>query len=138
MARDQFHYIVREALEKDGWTITADPFIVQGEGIKVSVDLAADRVIAAQKGKEKIAVEIKCFTETSMQYAFYAALGQYLSYLFLLQEEHPERKLYLAIPESTYNDFMDVSFYQKKIKLHNISLIIYNQNSKKIVKWENR
>ncbi len=29
MARDKFHYIVREALEKEGWTIKSDPFITK-------------------------------------------------------------------------------------------------------------
>jgi XisH protein len=29
MARDFFHQVVKEALEAEGWTITADPFIIK-------------------------------------------------------------------------------------------------------------
>jgi hypothetical protein len=28
MARDKYHFQVREALEKEGWTITHDPLII--------------------------------------------------------------------------------------------------------------
>lgn len=32
MAKDIYHEAVREALIKDGWTITHDPFILKGGG----------------------------------------------------------------------------------------------------------
>jgi hypothetical protein len=34
MARDFYHQIVREALEADGWTITADPFVIKSIGLR--------------------------------------------------------------------------------------------------------
>ncbi len=42
MARDFFHQIVREALVADGWTITADPFIIKTIGLRLEIDLAAE------------------------------------------------------------------------------------------------
>ncbi len=54
MARDFFHQVVREALEADGWTITADPFIIKTIGLRLEIDLAAEQVFAAEKGKEEI------------------------------------------------------------------------------------
>ena len=41
MARDRFHGTVRRALEKDGWLITADPYIVRFDRTAVEIDLAA-------------------------------------------------------------------------------------------------
>lgn len=64
-AKDIFHDKVRNALIKDGWTITADPYTLEW-GIKtLYVDLAAERTIAAEKEGEKIAVEIKSFVGKS-------------------------------------------------------------------------
>lgn len=53
MARDIYHQIVREALEADGWTITADPFIIKSIGLRFEIDLAAEQVFAAERGKEE-------------------------------------------------------------------------------------
>ncbi len=63
MARlDKIHEIVKTALVKDGWVITDDPFAVQFEEFDLYVDLAAERVFAAERAGEKIAVEIKSFS----------------------------------------------------------------------------
>jgi len=36
-------------LIKDGWTITADPYKIEYEGIEVFADLAAERILAAER-----------------------------------------------------------------------------------------
>jgi hypothetical protein len=46
MAKDLYHHIVREALEKDGWAIVNDPFVLKVGGLKMEVDLAAEKIIA--------------------------------------------------------------------------------------------
>ena len=60
MARDAFHDIVKEALIKDGWLITDDPLTLlnRAEG-GISTDLGAEKVIVAEKGLTRIAVEVK-------------------------------------------------------------------------------
>src|SRR5438105_11264466 len=64
-ALDQYHETVRTALIKDGWTITHDPLTLVVGADRVHIDLAAERVIAAEKGVSKIAVEIKTFAGAS-------------------------------------------------------------------------
>jgi hypothetical protein len=49
MARDKYHYHVREALIKDGWTITHDPYYIISPGLNYPVDLGAEKVIGAIK-----------------------------------------------------------------------------------------
>lgn len=77
MAKDLFHEDVKKALEADGWTITHDPYPLKAGGIAMEIDLAAVKVLAAEKGEKKIAVEVKSFLSKSKLYDFYVAKGQY-------------------------------------------------------------
>ena len=51
---DKYHDAVKNALVKDGWTITNDPFTIDFEDATLFADLAAERTLAAQKDNEKI------------------------------------------------------------------------------------
>lgn len=43
MARDLIHQACREALEKEGWTITHDPFVLKSGGVRLEMDLGLCR-----------------------------------------------------------------------------------------------
>lgn len=58
--RDKFHDIVKQALEREGWTITHDPYVFKTDP-KLAADLGAERLMAAERGYERIVVEIKSF-----------------------------------------------------------------------------
>jgi predicted aspartyl protease len=64
-AKDRFHNAVKIALEKDGWTITEDPLYIDIEDVDFYVDLGAEKIIAAEKASQKIAIEVKSFLGTS-------------------------------------------------------------------------
>src|SRR5215468_5142471 len=98
-ARDSYHDTVRRALERDGWAITHDPLRVELAQRKLFVDLGAERVLAAQKGPRKIAVEIKTFAGASEVRDLEDALGQFVLYELALRRKEPDRTLYLAVPE---------------------------------------
>jgi hypothetical protein len=53
--RDIYHNTVKRALERDGWTITHDPFRLDIGDKSLSADLGAERLICAEKGLRKIA-----------------------------------------------------------------------------------
>ena len=78
MARDLFHNVVKEALITDGWTITHDPFPIAYGDVQMQIDLGAERLLAAQRGSEKIAVEVKSFTNPSAISEFHTAVGHLL------------------------------------------------------------
>jgi XisH protein len=80
MAKDIFHKTVRTALEKDGWLITNDPYKLKVLETNYDIDLGAEKLLAAEKGNQKIAVEIKSFIKLSFAHEFHGALGQYLNY----------------------------------------------------------
>lgn len=63
--RDLFHFAVKRALQQQGWRITADPLVLEIEESLVKIDLAAERLIGAERDGEKIAVEIKSFAGDS-------------------------------------------------------------------------
>src|SRR4051812_44135666 len=98
-AKDVYHDAVRSALIKDGWTITDDPLrLVWGER-DFYIDLGAERVVAAEKAGRRIAVEVKSFLGASLIHDLELALGQFLLYRSILEEQDPERALFLAIPD---------------------------------------
>lgn len=134
--KDRFHEAVRHALEKENWLITHDPFTIQiSEAVKLKIDLGAENTIAAQRDREKIAVEIKNFMTDSDISEFHVALGQYLNYLQALEEEEPDRILHLAVPLETYNDFFQLPFIQKSLQRHEINLMVYDPIQEEIRQW---
>jgi hypothetical protein len=136
MAKDRFHDQVKAALIKDHWLITHDPFSVQvSEAVKLKIDLGAENTIAAQRDREKIAVEIKSFITDSDISEFHAALGQYLNYVQALEDKEPDRILYLAVPLETYSDFFQIPFVQKSLKRHGVNLVIYDPIKEEIKEW---
>lgn len=62
-ARDIYHDIVKAALEKEYWLITDDPLRLTIGSRAVYVDLGAERLLAAEKEGQKIAVEIIKFPQ---------------------------------------------------------------------------
>jgi XisH protein len=134
MAKDRFHDAVRTALEKEGWTITADPYEMSVGDVDFEIDLAAE-MLAAQRAEEKIAVEIKSFIGSSKVSDFHTALGQLINYQFALEEFEPERKLFLAVPESIYNTFFQRRFIRSVVERTQINLVIYNEKQEVIVQW---
>jgi len=124
-------------LTKDGWTITEDPLYITFGGVDFYVDLGAERIIGAEKEGQKIAVEIKSFAGTSTIYEFHTALGQYLNYRLALEEQDPERTLYLAIPRDTYFGFFTLRFGRTALERFQLKLIVYHIEKEEIVQWIN-
>lgn len=134
-AKDLFHNAVKHALEKDGWTITHDPFPLTVDDINMAVDLGAEKLIAAVKGTQKIAVEVKSFVGASNITEFHTALGQFLNYRIALEGKEPDRVLYLAVPSDTFKEFFVLPFIQTVIQRHQLRLVVYRPEQEVIVTW---
>lgn len=132
---DVIHDAVKNALIKDGWVITDDPFIIEYDRAKFFADLAAEKPFAAERNGEKIVVEIKSFIGASKLQDLKGALGQYDIYLYLLGEVEPNRKLYVAISEKAYANFFNQSYVQLIVRKHKLPLIVVDLNKEEIVKW---
>ena len=137
MARDLVHNAVRECLENDGWTTTHDPYSLYLERRTLSIDLGAERVIAATKGNEKIAVEVKSFIKESFIYDFHEILGQYLIYEEFLNEQETDRELYLAVEDTIFaTKFSNDNDILRICKKFKIKILIYNNSLKTVVEWK--
>lgn len=138
MAKDIYHQIVKEALLKDGWLLTQDPFLLFNKALKIDyeIDLGAEKLLAAEKGMEKIAVEVKSFLKTSLLHEFHSILGQYLIYQQGLLRLAPERVLYLAVPQAIALRLEDYKFLQDLITQYQIKMIIFEETTHTIVKWK--
>jgi hypothetical protein len=135
MAKDVFHEHVKEALIKDGWTITHDPFRFKHHEKWVKIDLGAEKLIIADKGTETIAVEVKSFTAKSNMYAFHEALGQYRNYFRNLIKSNIDRVLFLAVPDDVYYDFFEHPYGIEAIEYEELKIIVFDAERKIIVKW---
>lgn len=134
-AKDFYHDTVCTALIKDGWTITNDPFKLRVGGRSVYVDLGAKKLFAAEKQGRKIAVEIKSFLDPSLVSELEKALGQYDLYYLIMEDEDPERVLYLAIAQTVFAGFFSEEICQMVLRKKSINLIIFDSEIEEIVQW---
>lgn len=115
---DTIHSSVKNALIKDGWSITDDPYIIQYRRTTLYADLGIERTIAAQRDDQCLVVEIKSFIGTSKIQDLKEALGQYDIYRYLLEETAPDRKLYIAISKVAYKTFFTQDVAQLILNKH--------------------
>ena len=133
--KDYFHDIICSALIKDGWTITDDPLTIEFEDTEYFIDLGAERLIAAEKGSEKIAVEIKSFLRESLATELHLVSGQISNYRLALADAGIERKLYLAVTNPAYQKIISKRFAQRIIEYNQISMIVVDSVKEEIAQW---
>lgn len=134
--KDKYHDEVRTALENDGWTITHDPYYFKVGGKEIYIDLGAERLLAAEKGEEKVAVEVKSFPRISFLTDFYEAIGKFVIYEDALKIQEPDRMLFLAIPDHIYFEEMEKEeLVQMVVSNRNVHFFVFNTENQSIVKW---
>ncbi|MEN8220415.1 MAG: XisH family protein [Pseudomonadota bacterium] len=134
-AKDIIHDPVKNAIIKDGWKITHDPYTIRYEEVTAYADLGAELILAAEKESYKIVVEVKSFISPSPLSDLKMALGQYEIYKDFLEVTDPQRQLYIAVSSETYNEVFKQNAYQFIIKRHQLPFIIVNVETEEIVKW---
>ncbi|MFN8442529.1 MAG: element excision factor XisH family protein [Caldilineaceae bacterium] len=133
--RDNYHDIVKEALIREGWTITHDPYRFLSSP-ELTTDLGAEKPIAAERGNDKIAVEIKSFLSASRIADLEKAIGQYVLYATLLQRQEPERTLYLAIPKYAFNTVFATQVGKIAIESFALRLIVFSIEEEEELLWK--
>ncbi|NJK28192.1 MAG: fatty-acid synthase, partial [Coleofasciculaceae cyanobacterium SM2_3_26] len=91
-AKDLHHDTVKAALIKDGWSITDDPLILKIGTRNTLIDLGAEKLIAAERGLDKIAVEVKSFTSPSIINDLEKSWGQFFLYARGTGKREPDRR----------------------------------------------
>ncbi len=144
-ARDSIHNIVKQAIVKDGWQITDDPYVISYGERFLFVDLGAtessslDRIdgrfIGAEYQNSRIAIEIKEFRGPSRIANLEQAIGQYIIYQLLLKQVDPERPVYLAIPDTIYYDLFSEPIGELVIAEIPLKLVIIDLKKTEVKQW---
>jgi hypothetical protein len=135
-AKDTYHDAVKTVLQKDGWTITHDPLTLEIGQRQVFVDLGAERLIAANKGVQEIAVEVKTFAGASTVTEFHLAIGQFLNYRSILRRQQPKRTLYLAVSSEVYSSFFKEDLPQISIEDYQIKILVFSLDVLEVIEWK--
>ena len=133
-AQDTYHDAVKNALIKDGWRITADPYYIIYKKLRLVADLGAERPIYAQKGTDKIVIEVKSFLNPSFIYDLKRAVGQYIIYRNFLKTTSPEHQISLALTQFVYQANFDETI-QIIVDENQLQLIIVNTEQEVITQW---
>ena len=134
-AKDIYHDHIKNALIKDGWTITNDPYVIQWGRKDLFVDLGAEKLIAASQDGRKIAVEVKSFISPSPVSDLEKALGQYILYLDILARLDPDRTLYLAIRQDTFIEVFKDPIGEILLENKRLKLLIFDEVKEEIQQW---
>jgi hypothetical protein len=135
-AKDIYHDNVCNALIKDGWTITDDPLVLSLGTRSVYIDLGAEKLIAAERDNQKIAIEIKSFLSSSPIRDLESAWGQFFLYARALKKREPDRCLYLAIRLSTFETIFQEEAGQLILEEPDFRLIVFDPDHEDIIQWQ--
>ena len=135
MAKDLYHDAVTAALMKDGWTIIKENYKIEvDEAFSIIADILAEKYILAHKEKHWIIVEVKSFARPSKIYEFHSAIGQYITYLAVLEYLKLEIELYLAVPEDVFEELFQLPFVNFLISKYQIQLMPFSPLKKILTK----
>jgi len=134
-AKDIYHEAVKAALRKDGWVITHDPYTIAVGQRNVFVDLGAERIVGAEKGDQKIAVEIKSFQSASDIRDLEMAVGQYVFYRSLLSRYESNRQLYLAVPHTVLLNTLEEAIVRPVLEDMAVKIVSFDPTEEAIIKW---
>ena len=133
--KDIYHNLVHRLLVAEGWRVTHDPYRIVVGRRNLFVDLGAERIIAADRDRRRIAVEAKSFQGQSEVYDLEEALGQYLLYVPFLRSQEPDRHLYLAVSMEAWQNIFAEPIGQGVLNEYSLRLLIFNPFKELIVQW---
>lgn len=135
-AKDIYHDSIKAALIADNWLVTHDPYSLKILGFQQSIDLGAEKILAAEKENLKIAVEIKSFVGNSFIYDFHHALGQYVNYKLALRHKEPNRELFLGVTKEIFDTYFDSPAVLEAIEEVEMKILVVDVNETRIVEWK--
>ncbi len=135
--RDQIHEAVKNALVKDGWTITDDPYRIVFEDTDVYADLRIMKSGAGTTLQRTLVIEVKGFTGDSPMHNLELALGQYELYRIYLKRIAPAERLYLAISSTTYSEQFIRPAFAVIVSEKKLPLLVVDTEREEVVQWIN-
>ncbi len=106
-------------------------------GDRLYPDIAAEKSIVAERGTQKILVEIKSFLGRSFIADLQNAIGQYVMYRNVIQAQGLEFELYLAISEKVYEEKFQSPLAQLIIEENQVNLLVFSVDQEVVSIWIN-
>ncbi len=137
--KDRIHEAVKNALVKDGWTITDDPYRIFYVDADVYADLRVEKTddAAGDGPLRALVIEIKTFAGVSAIHELEVAVGQYAVYRSLLRAVAPELGLYLAVADTVYRSEFQRDSFQLIVRENQVALLVVDIAKEEIVTWTN-
>ncbi|MGB7443578.1 MAG: element excision factor XisH family protein [Coleofasciculaceae cyanobacterium] len=90
----------------------------------------------AERGLEKIAVEVKSFISPSLISDLEKAWGQFFLYTRVLQKRDPERRLYLAVNRNIFETLFDEEAGRLLLQEPGFHLLVFDKTIEEIIQWK--
>ena len=135
--RDTLHDAVRQAISKDGWRITEDPYVISYGERFLFVDIGAVETgfVGAEREGNRIVIEIKPFRGRSPVADLEQAVGQYVIYRLLLGRVDPERDIYLAVTDIIFDEIFSEPIGELVINELPLWLVVIDAERMKGKQW---
>jgi hypothetical protein len=99
------------------------------------IDLAAEKLLLAEKDARKIAVEVKSFISSSVMEDLYNAIGQFVLYRKALRQKDAARVLYLAVRREAYDELFNDPADNSLLREDGIKRLVFEPDKMEIVQW---
>jgi hypothetical protein len=99
------------------------------------VDLGAERLLAAERRGEHVAIEVKSFVGASDVADLELAVGQFVVYRTVLGELDPTRVLFLAVPERVWATVFAEPLGQLLRQRTGLRLVIFDPILEEVRQW---
>ena len=137
-ARNIHHTRSSRPLQADGWTITHDPLLIPCGDRRLFIDLGAERAtIGAERGSERIAVEMASFVADSPVRDLQEAVGQFVVYRALLSQTEPERTLFLGVPTRVHDSVLSEPLGQLVAADVRLRVLVFDAQQQQVIRWIN-
>lgn len=131
-AKDRYHDSVKQALQRDGWTIDEEQVTLTIEKRNLWVDLQASKT----EPYLVILVEVKELAEVeSAVEALANALGKIELYRIAMVEAGLRHPLFLAVTYDAYAGILSESIGQRALERAQIPLLIFDPILEEVIKW---
>ena len=128
-----FVYLVRRGFRAAfGATAAMVCRSLRGNGL----DLGAERAtIGAERGGERIAIEIAGFLADSPVRDLQEAVGQFAVYRAVLSQADPERSLFLGVPSRVHDSLLSEPLGQLVAADVRLRVLVFDAQQQKVVRW---
>jgi hypothetical protein len=140
-AQDVYYDLVKQALRQQGWRVTHHPLRLRVPVSSTQArqsEAAEEPLLAADQAERKIAVLVKSFMGRCEMADLHQAVEQVRCYRTLLATTDPDRVVYLAVRQTTYQEHFAGAVGAQLLARQHILSLVFDPRTETIVRWNGR